>query len=126
MKLFRPEDGWRAFTPQQLKELGIWPNKLYYNVNTGESVLVVQQSPTWSEYALSQAGLIYLLTALKEGRLTRGYVVLTNRDHEEVARKPVSEVATLVENLPPRKDELGPYWWLNADLTPFDASKAPF
>jgi hypothetical protein len=86
----------------------------------------VRQSPTWSEYALSAAGLDRLHTALKEGRIATGYVVAINRDGEEVARKPVSEVAALVENLPPRKGELGPYWWFNADLTLYDASKALF
>jgi hypothetical protein len=115
--LFRPEDGWRAFTPQQLKELGIWPNRIEHNKSTGEGVLIVRQSPTWSEYALSAAGLDCLHTALKEGRIATGYVVALNRGDEEVARKPVSEVAALVENLP---------WWFNADLTLYDASKALF
>jgi hypothetical protein len=124
--LFRPEEGWRAFTPQQLKELRIWPNGMQHNTSTGEGVLFVQQSLTWSEYALSAAGLAYLLTALKELRITTGYVVLINREGEEVARKPVSEVAALVENIPPRNGPYGPYWWLNADLTPFDASKPSF
>ena len=36
--LFRPDEGWRAFTPQQLKELGIWPNRIEHNKSTGESV----------------------------------------------------------------------------------------
>jgi hypothetical protein len=47
-----------------------------------------------------------------------------NLDWEEVARKPVSEVVAMVENVPPRKGEYGNYWLFNADLTLYDASKA--
>jgi hypothetical protein len=72
-------------------------------------------------------GLNELLAGLKSGRITEGDVVLINLDDEEVARKPVSEVAAMVANVPPRKGgDYGPYWLFNADLTLYDERKAPW
>jgi hypothetical protein len=117
--LFRHDAGWRAFGLQKLKDLGIWPNQLQHNASTGEGVLVVQQSPTYKEYALSEAGFNYLFAAVKEERIAAGFVALVDRRGREVARKPVSEVATQLENVTPKQGRLGWYWWMNADLTPY-------
>jgi hypothetical protein len=111
------QNGWRAFAPERLKTHGIWPNQLLHNHHTGEGVLVVQQSPNYEEYAISAGGLDYLTKAVAEERITAGFVVLQNRQGEEVARKPVSEVTAQVENLGPRQGRLGPYFWFYEDLT---------
>src|SRR5262245_4263682 len=117
--LFRQDAGWRAFGYEKLRELGIWPNSLQHNASTGEGVLVIQQSRTYNEYALSEAGLNYLLAAIKEERITAGYVALVDRRGQEIARKPVNEIAAQLANVPPKQGPLGWYWWLNADLTPY-------
>jgi hypothetical protein len=108
---------WRLFAPAYLRSHGIWPNQLRYNTNTGEGELVVQQWK-WDEYAVSQAGLEYLQRALQEAKITQAYVALENRQGQQVARKPVSEVVATVEKIPPRNGTLGPYWWFFSDLTP--------
>jgi hypothetical protein len=97
------QNGWRAFAPQRLKTHGIWPNQLLHNHETGEGVLVVQQSPNYEEYAISAGGLDYLL--LEQGssrKANHGRVRgLGEPPRREVARKPVNEVAAQVENLEP-------------------------
>ena len=108
---------WRLFAPAYLRSHGIWPNQLRYNTNTGEGELVVQQWK-WNEYAVSQAGLEYLQRALKEEKIMQAYVVLENRQGQQMARKPVSEVTAALEKIPPRNGTLGPYWWFLSDLTP--------
>jgi hypothetical protein len=112
---------WKTFPPAYLRTHGIWPNQLRYNASTGEGELVAQQSK-WNEFALSQVGLEYLQRALQEGKITQAYVALENRQGQQVARKPVSEVVATVEKIPPRNGTLGPYWWFLSDLTPQDAS----
>jgi hypothetical protein len=98
-----------------------------YNVRLGKGDLIVHQSPRYTEFAVGENGLNHLQAALKNGRrITAGDVVLISLDDEEVARKPVSEVAALVKNLPPRKGEYGRFWLFNADLTPYDGSKVPW
>jgi hypothetical protein len=112
---------WQRFAPAYLRSHGIWPNQLRYNTNTGEGELVVQQWK-WNEYAVSQAGLEYLQRAVKEERITQAYVVLENRQGQQVGRKPLSEVVAALEGIKPREGDLGPYWWFNSDLTPQDKS----
>ena len=110
---------WRLFAPAYLRSHGIWPNQLRYNTNTGEGELVVQQWK-WDEYAVSQAGLEYLQRALKEEKITQGYVVLEDRRGQQVARKLVTEVVAALEGIQPRNGDMGPYWWFLSDLTPQD------
>jgi hypothetical protein len=85
-------------------------------------VLAIQQHK-WDEYAVSQAGLEYLQRALKEEKITQGYVVLENRLGRQVACKPVGEVLAALEGIPPKEGGLGAYWWFVADLTPQDTLK---
>jgi hypothetical protein len=127
MMKYRSDEGWRPFTRQQLDDLGIYPNRMWHNERIGKGDLVVYQSPRYTEFAVGENGLECLHEALKEGRIAKGDVVLVKLDDEEVARKPVSEVAALVKNVPPRKGEYGHFWLFNSDLTLYDGkSKAPW
>ena len=111
---------WKTFPPAYLRTHGIWPNQLRHNSNTREGELVAQQRK-WDEYAVSQAGLEYLQRALQEEKITQGYVVLEDRQGQQVARKPVSEVVAALQKILPRNGEMGAYWWFYSDLTPQDA-----
>jgi hypothetical protein len=126
MTKYRSDEGWRSFTRQQLDDLGIYPNRVQYNARLGKADLIVHQSPRYTEFAVGENGLNNSQAAVKNGHITESDVVLINLDGEEVARKPVSEVAAMVEKLPPRNGDYGRYWLFNADLTPYDASKAPW
>jgi hypothetical protein len=125
MLSYRSNEGWRQFTRQQLDVLGIYPNRVQYNLSLGKADLLVHRSPRYTEYAVGENGLNNLSSALN-GHIKEADVVLINLDDEEVARKPVSEVAALVKDLPPRKGDYGRYWLFNADLTPYDPDKAPW
>jgi hypothetical protein len=126
MMKYQSDKGWRSFTRQQLDDLGIYPNRVQYNPRLGKADLLVHQSPRYTEFAVGENGLNNSQAALKNGRITVSDVVLINLDWEEVARKPVSEVAAMVENVPPRNGEYGRYWLFNADLTLYDGSKVPW
>jgi len=95
------------------------------------------KSSKYEEYALSKAGLDYLMAALQEQRISAGEVALVcwhNGKLSVVATKSVTTVAAALTNIPPRDPRdgrLGPYWWVRADLTPdsarmFSAEDTPF
>ena len=100
-----------------LQNLKIWPNDLRYHQETQTGVLVVPQSKTWAEYAMSEAGLNYLHDAVRNGKIAAGVVVLVDRRGEIVGCKPIADVAAMVQEVTPREGSLGPYWWLNRDFT---------
>jgi hypothetical protein len=124
--LFVPDAGWRTFPRSKSDATDFFPNRMWYNERTGEGVLVAHQSDRYTEFAIGEKGLNYLLAALKEERITAGDVALVDRDDELIARKSVSEVAALVKDLPPRNGPYGGFWLFDSDLTPHDESKAPF
>lgn len=126
MLLFLPDEGWRTFPRQKSDAIGIWPNRMWHNVRTRQGALAAHQSDRYTLFAIGENPLNHLLTALKEERITAGDVVTVNLDDELIARKSVSEVAALVENIPPRNGPYGRYWLFNADLTPYDESKVGF
>jgi hypothetical protein len=127
MKLFQPEDGWRTFPrPKSNADTDFFPNRMWHNERTGEGVLAAYQSDRYTKFAIGEKGLNYLLTALKEERITTGDVVTVNLNDELIARKSVSEVVASVKNIPPKNGPYGRYWLFNADLTPYDESKVPF
>jgi hypothetical protein len=123
--LFSPHEGWRAFPRPKSEATDFYPNKMFHNENTDEGVVAAYQSDR-PKFAIGEKPLNYLLTALKEERVTEGNVVTVNRDDELIARKSVSEIAALVKNVPPKNGPYGRYWLFDADLTLYDESKVPF
>ena len=125
---------WRAFAADRTRELGIHPNQVWHHGKTRCGALVVMKSRNYEEFALSKAGLDYLVAAHKERRINAGHVVLAcwrSGKPAVVASKPAGDVAALLADVPPRDGPLGPYWWVRADLTPdgnrvLDAAEVPF
>jgi len=123
---FDPNDAnWYLFTSDKINALRIAPNQLWANTRTRAGALVVMKSSKYDEYALSKAGLDYLMAAHQEQRISDGEVVLARWGHNGkltvVAAKPVATVAAALTNIPPRAPReggLGPYWWIRDDLTP--------
>jgi hypothetical protein len=112
---------WRPFAPEKLDALGITPNQLWANNRITAGALVVKKSTQYAEYALGKAGVDYLHAAVQAGKITSGYVVLAKWDAAKlvvVQIKPVVEVVAELDGIPPRDGPFGPYWWMNADLTP--------
>jgi hypothetical protein len=108
---------WRPYPPKILDKLGITPNKLYFNESTAVGVLAAKSSGKYAEYAVSKAGLDYLHSAVTEGRISEGWVVLHTGWSIE-AKKPIGEVMALLEGVAPRTDgAFGAYFWFNNNLT---------
>jgi hypothetical protein len=63
-------------------------------------------------------GIDYLFRAQEEGRIKAGFLVLM-RENKIVATKDIAAVASMVSNVAPRDGDLGPYYWFNADGTPY-------
>jgi hypothetical protein len=112
---------WRPFAPDKLDEFGVTPNELWHNASTATGALVVKKSNRYAEYALSQAGLDYLVTKLQAEKIQAGIVVLARSDgarRSVVTIRCVAGVVAMLDGIPPREGPLGPYWWLNPDGTP--------
>jgi hypothetical protein len=130
---------WRIFPRTKLNELRVTPNELWGNDSAKEGALIVRQSRKYSEYALGKNGLDYLQAALQKGTIKEAWVVLVERDKDEiVTEKPLAEVVAALDGVEPslgnRGDRLGPFWWVFDDLTPqeaqgvlsYPADKIPF
>jgi hypothetical protein len=121
MKLFDPNDpNWTMFAASQAKVLNIHPNQLWFNSTTNAGALVVPKSSKYEEYAVSKAGIDYVVAADRAQKIT-GLVALIRWQERKlitIACKPIADVATALANIPPRDGPFGPYWWVRADLTP--------
>jgi hypothetical protein len=112
---------WRCVSSERTRALGVWPNQLWHNVISKEGAVVVQQSNQWGDYALSRAGFKTIRDALAADKLSAGFVVLQNREHEQVACKSIDEMEELLRNIAPRTGRLGDFWWLRSDASPADS-----
>jgi hypothetical protein len=120
------DPNWRRFSRDDTKALHVWPNQLWYNNVENLGALVVFKR-NYEEYAVSQAGLQYVLKAHLEERVV-GHVVLAcgeNWKPQFVAEKDVAAVAAILKGVSPREGPYGPYWWLRADFT-LDSDDRPF
>ena len=108
----------RQIAKEHCDRLRITPNELWFNTSTNVGALIVKQSGQYAEYALSKAGLDYLLRAEQEGRIPAGIIVLVQRDGIVGTIKPVTKMVADLNGRPPREGPFGPYWWINADGTP--------
>jgi hypothetical protein len=117
------DSNWRLFSRQKLEELGVIPNQLLFHNSTKRGAVVVKRAKNYSEFALSKAAVDYLQAALREGRITEALVILVEPDTNAIVEiKPLTEVVAALEGVEPRTGSFGgPYWWMNADLTPHDA-----
>jgi hypothetical protein len=108
----------------------VHPNKLgTLEVENGTvGVVVVAQSET--DFALSKSALDRVLSALREGRIVQGFLILVRRVEKShppqfVNAMPVEEVAAIVSNMAERNGNYGPYWWLTENIKP-PGSNEPF
>jgi hypothetical protein len=108
---------WRDFSPEKTRELGIAPNKLFWNAVDKHGALVVQQNKRYAQYAVSQTGLKYLAAAQDEDRITSGFLILVRASLEPVYETPILTFAATVAHVTPRDGQFGPYWWVNSDGT---------
>ena len=115
MENFFTDASWRPFAPDLTKEIGAFPNQVHFNASEKTAAVVAFRGihETW---ALNQAAVEYLAQALRDGRITAGYVVLAQaagKPPEVVAWKKVDEVVALLGAVAPRDGRFGRYWWVS-------------
>ena len=116
------DSNWRSFARAKLDELGVTPNQLLFHRSTKRGAVVAKRAKDYSEFALSKAAVDYLQSALQEGRIKEALVILVERDTNAIVEiKPLAEVVASLDGIEPRTGPLGPYWWMNDDLTPHDS-----
>ena len=113
---FFTDPAWCKFALQLAKEIGAYPNQLYFKTdeNIGAIAVFKGQHDSW---AVNQKGVNYLLEAVRDGKITAGYVVLAaGKPPEVIACKPVAEVVTILGGAPPRDGDWGKYWWVDQEF----------
>jgi hypothetical protein len=113
----------------------IFPNLLAYSESRATLVVIVKRSMRGEDFALSEAGLLYVEAALDKGALKNGskpvraaFVVLADKTdfrspyQLKVVRYSSAQVTrNSLNGLPPYPGRTGAYWWLSANgLSPQD------
>jgi len=109
----------RLCSGEEARAKKVYPNRLAWLAKQPKiGVVVVFQSET--DFALGRAGLYYIVNAVRQQRIEKGFVLLLRKDNgklEFVNAAPAEEIETaLHNNRPPLEGAWGPYWWLPADL----------
>jgi hypothetical protein len=127
---------WIFPSPALCKRENIYPNLLAYSKSLATLVVIVKRSATGQDFALSEAGLLYIEATLAKGALKDGtpvcaaFVVLADVDLSHppqqlrmVSYSSAQEMRDSRYGLRPYLGKFGPYWWITADaLTDEDAS----
>ena len=133
--IFDENSGWFFPSPALCKRENISPNMLAFRETTATLCLIAKRSINGHDFALSEAGLLYLEATLDKGALKDGrpvhaaFVVLADVDlsHQPRQLRLVSyssarEMRNHLNGLQPYHGQTGPYWWIAADtLTDEDA-----
>jgi hypothetical protein len=126
--IFDDKGDWYFPSQELCKQKNISPNELAFNKARGTMALVVKRSARGTDFALSEAGLLYLETTLAKGMLKDGapvreaYVVLAEGDlrnpHHQmklVSCSSARETRQRVDGLrAPQPGKFGPFWWITA------------
>jgi hypothetical protein len=118
---------WEHASDVTCKREQILPNRLAYSETSGTLALIVKRSRTGNDFALSKAGLDYLLSASEKGRRKDGkpirhtiIVLAEDHPHESPGKGRVITSLTAHE----MRDQLGglepqsgkysrPFWWVS-------------
>jgi hypothetical protein len=107
------DPAWQRYSPLLTKEIGAYPNAIYFNAKENIAVVVAFRGvhETW---ALNQNGEAYVFTAECDGKITAGYVVLAaGKPPVVMASKPIADVHVLLAGVPARDGDYGKYWWVD-------------
>ena len=131
--LFVENSGWTWAPIETCKRLKLFPNRLAFHETTATLALIVKRSMSGDDFALSEAGLSYLLAALKNGArkdgkaLRHALVVLAEVDvDQQVQRRPhpykvishstAQAIRDRFNGITPNPGFNGPYWWLSPEM----------
>jgi hypothetical protein len=122
---FFTDPNWKQFAFQVAKQVGAYPNRLYFNEYEKLGAIVAFRG-SHEAWALNEEAVNYVHCAALEGRISKGYVILAvNNPPRVVSCKPIEEVAASLDGVPRREGNFGNYWWVDerfktdqsADLT---------
>ena len=134
--IFDNDSDWFLPSPALCKRENIYPNLLAYSKGQATLVLILKRAKSGSDFALSQAGLLYLEAMLETGTLKddspvrAAFVVLADIDLKPplhlrvVSQWSAEEMRIHVSGLQAVEGKFGPYWWIAAadTLTEEDSS----
>jgi hypothetical protein len=130
-EIFDANSNWEHASVEACKQGKLYPNMLAYHEPTEMLCLIVKRSTTGSDFALSQAGLNYLLSALEKGAARKdgkpvkhALVVLADFDRQPknhhfalrvVSYSTAQETSDRLSGRPPIPGNFnGPYWWISS------------
>jgi hypothetical protein len=136
--IFDDNGDWFFPSPALCKRENVYPNLLAYGKSRATLVVIVKRSKTGTDFALSEAGLLYLEATLDKGTLKDGtpvraaFVVLADVDLRKplylrvVSYSSTQEMRNQLNGLPADPEgKFGPYWWITAADT-LTEEDAPF
>jgi hypothetical protein len=118
---------WYYPSPELCKQANIYPNMLAFCKARATLVLIVKRSAEGQDFALSEAGLLYLEATLDKGTLKDGmpvrtaFVVLADIDLSRprqlklVSYSSAEETRKRRNGFLPCPGKFGAYWWITAD-----------
>jgi hypothetical protein len=125
--IFDNLDIWHYPTPALCRQKNIAPNILAFCKARATLALIVKRSTRGQDFALSEAGLLYLEATLDKGELKDGtpvraaFVELADVDPSNpqqlrvVTYSSAQETRKRRNELPPYPGQFGPFWWIQAD-----------
>jgi hypothetical protein len=123
------DPAWCKFAPQLTKNIGAYPNAIYYNASANAVAVVAfrGQHETW---ALNQSSENYVFTAERDAKIAAGHAVLAaGKPLLVMASKPIAEVHAQLAGVPARDGDFGKYWWVDQEFKtdqPQALTYAPF
>jgi hypothetical protein len=117
------DPGFELFSPELVAQLGCTPNTLHQadKADVGRIRVLVSFRSEQGDWGLNRAGLDYLATAQRDGKITIGIVVLTADYQTATNAAPITTVMDALRDAPLRQGRrygYGPYHWANEDLRP--------
>ena|SRR3974390_1556750 len=123
------DPAWKPFSFSLAKEIGAYPNRIYFNSdeNIGAVVAFRGKHDSW---ALNEAAVNYLHNAVHNGRISEGYAILaTNTPQKVVSVAGIEDVVKILDGVPCRDGDFGNYRWVDEKFRcsqSVELAKAPF
>lgn len=114
-----------AFTPAQRERLHVGLNWPYQAKERRLITLVALRKEGGTHWGINVKGLQYVLTLLREKRISGGYVVLTDNYQTIVSMTPVADVWEKLKNVSPRPGKFGDFWWVTEAFDPAEPELRP-
>jgi hypothetical protein len=129
--LFEENSGWIFAPIETCKRRKLFPNMLAHCETSAALALIVERSTTGKDFALSETGLNYLITALDKGALKDGkavlhaFVVLADFDPQVKSQKHLFKIVShstaqairdRFVGVPSNLGFNGSYWWLSPEI----------